>query len=233
MAQCWLMTTLPPRLTGVRPGLPWRNRNQRATNYPMKNKYMPSCTAVCLHKPPLETEKFSARKGLRCARSSFRGEPSNAPLRALDCALETTDQDVDEVVAVGRLDAVSAQSAQELRVRDRRVVRANQHSCDGSLNIHRSCGKKQARKRLQAFAIGKRVRRQRIERVNLRFGPVHSGNARGHATQLVRIGDRMMTEIDLRHPNLLVAGACQSAKHPPMPVGAPQASEYGGLRRLF
>src|SRR5215472_10063280 len=133
----------PPRLTGVSPGLPWRSRNQRATNYPMKNKYMPSCTGVCLHKPTRETEKFSAREGLLPAQGRSSGDPSDAPLRALDYALETSDEDVDEVVPVGGLEAVLTQRAQELRVCDRRIVRANQHSCDRSLNIHRSCGKKQ------------------------------------------------------------------------------------------
>src|SRR5215471_3255724 len=121
MAQCWLMTGLPPAIDRGSPRLALEKPQSACHELPNEKQVhafphgsVPAQTA------PGSGKIFSA-KGVAPRRADLWGDPSNAPFRALDCALETADEDVDEVVAVGGLDAVRAQGAEELRVRDRRV----------------------------------------------------------------------------------------------------------------
>ena len=145
---------------------------------------------------------------------------------------ELTNENVDRVFPVRRLQAMVAQSLHEFGFADRLVVGADQYPRNGPLHIDRLGKWKQTRQFFQAFSIREPIMGERVERSNLRVRPVHSGDRCRDTAKLGCIGDRPMVQVNLRDLNFIIAGTRQGAKDPGMGLGTSQAGEHRSVRDL-
>src|SRR6478672_4093229 len=114
-------------------------------------------TPMTLARRPRERRVKLAAIGCGCASPRTR------------LSLEPPYQNIDQVLSIRRLEAVLTQHAHEVLPRKGAIVGADEHSRDGSLDVHRRRDREQARQLIEAFAVGKVVVRQCIERADLRI----------------------------------------------------------------
>ena len=113
--------------------------------------------------------------------------------------LQPADQDVDQVLAVGRLEPMRAQRPGELGLGERRGSRRGS-GCRRS-RAGRRATRATGNRRVSASRLSRsdsRCSRERVERAHLRRRAAHPRDAVVTSRNLVPVGDRPMAQVDLR-----------------------------------
>src|SRR5258705_13627025 len=135
-----------------------------------------------------------------------------APKAPISGPLQAADEDVDQVLAVGRLEAVLAKHAYELRLVDGLAVGADEDFGDGALHADGARGDEGARQLVEDLAVGDGMAAERVESADLRARFRHARDSGGDRAQL-RGAERAIAPVRLRDLHVASVGAADRADH--------------------